>query len=214
MAYDVILFDIDGTLCDPGPSIIDSAKFALNELGIHETNEANLRRLVGPPLEHSFRDYYGFDEATIAHATALFRKKLQKDGISLYTPYPGIPELLENLQKQNKILAIVTSKIDYIAKQALESTNLLSYFQVIGAQRANDITKKEATLLRVLQELKVSDKSSIVMIGDRMHDIEAANANEIDSIGVLWGYGAKEELEKEGATHIIKNANELSSRLM
>lgn len=102
MAYDIILFDIDGTLCDPGISIIESARFALAELGIDEADETALRRFVGPPLEHAFRDYYGFDETKVNQAVSIFRDKLQKDGIKLYKAYDGIPELLEILQKSRK----------------------------------------------------------------------------------------------------------------
>lgn len=104
MAYDIILFDIDGTLCDPGASIIESARYALAELDINETDEVALRRFVGPPLEHAFRDYYNFDEVKTKQAVSFFRKKLQKDGIKLYKPYPGIPELLKKYMNRAKQL--------------------------------------------------------------------------------------------------------------
>ena len=93
MAYETILFDIDGTLCDPGISIIESARYALAEMGIEETDEEALRRFVGPPLEHTFSDYYDFDEEKTAMAVSLFRDKIRKDGIQLYKTYDGIPEL-------------------------------------------------------------------------------------------------------------------------
>lgn len=214
MAYDVILFDIDGTLCDPGISIIESARFALAELGIDEADEVALRRFVGPPLEHAFRDYYGFDEAKVNQAVGLFRDKLQKDGIKLYKAYDGVAELLEILQKAGKTTAVVTSKIEHIAKDALASTRLLKYFDIIGAQQQNEVVEKEVILSRVLEQLSVSDKSRVVMIGDRKHDIEAANVHGLDSIGVLWGYGSAEEFKNEGATHIVSDANELAQILV
>jgi phosphoglycolate phosphatase len=214
MAYDIILFDIDGTLCDPGISIIESARFALAELGVDETDGIALRRFVGPPLEHAFRDYYGFDEVTVNLAVSIFRDKLQKDGIKLYKAYDGIPELLETLQKAGKTTAVVTSKIEHIAKDALASTGLLKYFDIIGAQQSNEVVEKEVILSRVLDRLNVSDKSRVIMIGDRKHDIEAANAHGLDSIGVLWGYGSIEEFKNEGSTHIVSDANELASVLI
>ncbi len=209
MAYDIILFDIDGTLCDPGTSIIESARFALAELGVSEADEAALRRFVGPPLEHAFRDYYGFDEIKTNQAVSLFRDKLQKDGIKLYKAYDDIPELLEGLQKAGKITAVVTSKIEHIAKDALTSTGLLKYFDIIGAQQSYEVVEKEIILSRVLNRLNVSDKSKTVMIGDRKHDVEAANVHGIDSIGVLWGYGSAEEFRNEGSTYTVSNADEL-----
>lgn len=213
MTYDTILFDIDGTLCDPGVSIIESARYALETLGINETDETALRRFVGPPLEHAFRDYYGFDEAKVNTAVALFRDKLQKDGVKLYKAYDGIPELMDELQTSGKTLAIVTSKINHIAKEALESTGLLRYFTVIESQRPNEVVEKEVILSRALNELNITDKSSVVMVGDRKHDVEAANVHGIDSIGVLWGYGSADEFRSEGATHIARDAKELKRLL-
>lgn len=209
MAYSTVLFDIDGTLCDPGISIIESARYSLAQMGIHETDEKALRRFVGPPLEHAFSDYYGFDQTSTTKAVAFFRQKLLKDGIKLYTTYDGIPELLAKLQAEGKTLAIVTSKIDHIAKHALETTGLLQYFNVIGAQQANEVVHKETILSRVLEELDVNDRSTVIMVGDRMHDVEAANTHGVDSAGVLWGYGSTEEFEKEGATYIVSTAQEL-----
>ncbi len=209
MAYSTLLFDIDGTLCDPGVSIIESARYALDNMGIQETDEKALRRFVGPPLEHAFRNYYGFDEANTRKAVAFFREKLQKDGLKLYKTYNGIPELLARLQAEGKHLAIVTSKIEHIARDALESTGLLAYFDIIGAQQPHEVVHKETILSRVLEKLGQDDTSSILMIGDRMHDIEAANTHGIDSAGVLWGYGSSEEFEKEGATYTVNDAREL-----
>lgn len=139
---------------------------------------------------------------------------MQNDGINLYTVYPGIPELLQQLTEAGKNLAVVTSKIDYIAKMALESTGLLDYFQVIGAQQSEVVVHKELILYRVLSELCVDDTASVVMIGDRRHDIEAANEHGIDSIGVLWGYGTAEELTQEGAKSTVKDTNELRVMLV
>lgn len=214
MAYSIILFDIDGTLCDPGRSLIESARYALAELGVEENDEAALRRFVGPPLEHSFRDYYGFDDAKTKQACMIFRDKLQKDGIKLYTAYPGIAELLQNLHDAGKTTEIVTSKMENIARAALDSTGIISYFDIIGAQQPGEIIKKEVILSRVLKQLNISDKTKVVMIGDRMHDIEAANTHGIDSIGVLWGYGSIEEFKDEGATYTVENTSELRALLL
>lgn len=166
---------------------------------------------MGPPLEHAFRDYYNFNEDKIKKAVTLFREKLQKDGIKLYKAYDGVPELLEELHQRGKTLAIVTSKIDHIAKTALESTKLHQYFEVIGTQQVHKVVQKEVILARVLKELNVKSETSVVMVGDRMHDVEPANKHNIDSIGVLWGYGSESELREEGSTYIAHNTQELKS---
>lgn len=214
MTYKTILFDVDGTLCDPGKSMIECAKYALSKFNIHETDEANLRRLIGPPLEHAFQDYYDFDEATSNQAVAYFRDMMQSEGIELYEAYPGIPELLDDLQKAGKQLAVVTSKIDHIAKETLARTGLIQYFDFVSAQQPNVVVKKEEILAKALNELGVTNCSTVVMIGDRRHDIEAAKAHDIDSIGVIWGYGDRDELESEGATHTVTDTKELRELLL
>ena len=214
MSYSTIFFDVDGTLCDPGKSMIECAKYALSKFDIHETDETKLRRLIGPPLEHAFQDYYDFDEAKANQAVTYFRDMMQREGIQLYEAYPGIHELLDELQKSDKQLAVVTSKINHIAKETLAKTGLMQYFDFVSAQQPNIVVKKEDVLARALGELGITDYSTVVMIGDRRHDIEAASTHDIDSIGVLWGYGDRNELENEGATHIVASANELKRLLL
>lgn len=194
--------------------MIECARYALSKFDIHETDDENLRRLIGPPLEHAFRDYYGFDEAQSGQAVTHFRDMMQREGVQLYEAYPGISELLNELKQSGRQLAVVTSKIDHIAKETLAKTGLIDYFEFISAQQPNVVVDKEEILTKALSELNVTDNSNVVMIGDRKHDIEAANAHNIDSIGVSWGYGDRDELENEGATNIAVNANELRQLLI
>lgn len=214
MAYKTILFDVDGTLCDPGKSLIECARYALGKFDIHETDDANLRRLIGPPLEHAFRDYYNFDKEQTDQAVEYFREMMQREGVQLYEVYPGIRELLEKLKQADKTVAVVTSKIDHIAREVLTNTDLVQYFDVISAQQPHVVVEKEAILAKALSDLGVTDLSTTVMIGDRKHDIEAAKIHGIDSIGVLWGYGDKKEFQSEDATCIVDNTDELSQLLI
>lgn len=210
MIYTTFLFDVDGTLCDPGKSMVECARYALKQLGINEVNEDNLRRLIGPPLEHAFRDYYGFDEAKADQAVVYFRDMMQREGIQLYEPYPGIAELLKKLHSDGKTLAVVTSKIEHIAIETLTKTGLLQYFDVVSAQQPDVVVNKEVILSKALVDLGVKDLRSVVMIGDRKHDVEAAKVHGVDSIGVLWGYGDEKELINERATYIVKDSAELA----
>lgn len=194
--------------------MIECARYALSKFDIHETDDENLRRLIGPPLEHAFRDYYGFDEAQSEQAVTHFRDMMQREGVQLYEAYPGISELLNELKQSGRQLAVVTSKIDHIAKVTLAKTGLIDYFEFISAQQLNVVVDKEEILTKALNELNVTDTSGVVMIGDRRHDVEAAKTHSIDSIGVLWGYGDQEELEDEGATHIAADTNELKQLLI
>lgn len=214
MAYEAVLFDLDGTLCDPGSSITESAKYALSRLGVTETDDANLHRFVGPPLEHSFHEYYQFDEDATRQAVEFYREKFSEEGIKLYQVYPGIPELLADLSESHKSLAIVTAKIDTFAKAILENSGLIDYFDIIGARKHDEVVKKEVTMAKVLGALPVQQASSVVMVGDRKHDIEATHPFGIDSIGVLYGYGTGEELTESGATHTVKDVAGLRELLL
>ena len=214
MKYKTILFDVDGTLCDPGRSMMECARYALSKFNIIETKEENLRRLIGPPLEHAFRDYYGFNDEQTTQAVAYFRDMMQREGVQLYEPYLGIAELLQTLQNDGCTLAVVTSKIEHIALETLKKTGLSKYFTVVSAQQPNVVVEKEVVLAKALRDLGITDTSSVVMIGDRKHDVEAAQAHGVDSIGVLWGYGSLEELQNEGATYTAKDASQLADILL
>ncbi|MEO5691392.1 MAG: HAD hydrolase-like protein [Candidatus Saccharimonadales bacterium] len=214
MSYNTVLFDVDGTLCDPGKSMIECARYALSKFDIIETDNENLRRLMGPPLEHAFRDYYDFDEEQSTQAVVYFRDMMQREGIRLYEPYPGIPELLKELHDSGKTLAVVTSKIEHIAIETLTKTGLIEYFDTISAQQPNIVVHKEGILKKALNDLKITDLRSVIMIGDRRHDVEAANARSVDSVGVLWGYGTIDEFKNEGATYTVSNSKELSQLLL
>jgi phosphoglycolate phosphatase len=214
MKYSTILFDVDGTLCDPGKSMIECARHALSKFNIDESDDENLRRLIGPPLEHAFRDYYGFDEEKADQAVIYFREMMQREGIQLYEPYSGIAELLKKLHEEGKTLAVVTSKIEHTARETLTKTGLIQYFDTVSAQQPNVVVDKEVILAKALTDLDITDMSSAVMIGDRKHDVEAAKIHGLDSISVLWGYGDKVELKNEGATHIVKDIAELSGLLI
>lgn len=210
MAYSVAFFDIDGTLSNPGNALTESARFALEKMGIIEVDEAKLRRFVGPPLEHSFKEYYGFGDEQAKEATAYYRQYMQDKGVKQTVAYDGIKELLEQLKSGGVRLAVVTSKVDYIAHESLRVTGLGEYFEYVGAEKPGRAIKKQVTLEQALSDVGVQSKSEAVMIGDRRHDVEAAHAVDIDSIGVLWGYGTKVELSTEGAVYIASSPSDVA----
>ncbi|HSW92006.1 MAG TPA: HAD hydrolase-like protein [Candidatus Saccharimonadales bacterium] len=123
-------------------------RYALSQFGIYEAEDENLRRLIGPPLEHAFRDYYGFDEVKSDRVVVYFRAMMHKEGIQLYVPYPGIAETLKELKDSGKRLAVVTSKIDHIARETLRRTGLIDYFEVISAQQPGVVVDKEVILAK------------------------------------------------------------------
>ena len=197
--YQSILFDLDGTLTDSAPGIIRSVQYALKKYGITEADE-NLRKFIGPPLIHSFQKFFGFDHDKAMEAVQFYREYFTTGGMFENSVYPGIPELLSDLKNAGKQLLVVTSKPEPFAEQIVEHFGLKEYFDAVcGAAMDETRTKKEEVLAYALSEMQI-DPNSAVMIGDRENDAEAARELGVDCIGVLYGYGSREELSAADCT--------------
>ena len=193
-----IFFDLDGTLTDSAPGIIHSVQYALKKYGI-EAEENDLRSFIGPPLVHSFQERFGFDHDKALEAVAYYREYFTAGGMFENSVYPGVEEMLQKLKEDGLMLAVATSKPEFFSKQILEHFALTRYFDFIGGAAMDETrTTKVEVLSYALQELQV-DPAKAVMIGDRENDMEAASLLGTESIGVLYGYGSKEELAHAGA---------------
>ena len=211
MPYDLIIFDLDGTLTDPRLGITRSHQYALAAFGFNEELE-NLEKFIGPPLRDVYRDYYGMSEADIEKAVIVFREYFAQTGIFENEVYPGISELLQRLKAHGKTLAVATGKAKLYAEKILEYFYLDRYFDYVsGDEMDGSLTKhgKRDIVRMVMEKLDPQRKMKAVMIGDRYHDIEGAHDNEIDGIGVLWGFGSVAELEDADADIIVQSTDEL-----
>lgn len=213
MTYQIIFFDLDGTLIDPKTSITSSVQYALSKFNINEELET-LIPFIGPPLNKSFQKFYNFNDKKSMQAVVYFREHLSKEGIHSISVYKGIIELLEKLKKKNKKLVIVTSKSTPSAIEVLEYVKLKEYFDaIIGCKLDLSNADKPSLVKEALSLFPERAKTSFVMVGDKEHDIIGAQANSIDSIGVLYGYGSNKEIEKSKPTYIAKTIDELTKLL-
>ncbi|WP_394922968.1 HAD family hydrolase [uncultured Robinsoniella sp.] len=209
-----LLFDLDGTLTDPQEGITNSVAYALSKYGIHVEDRTSLNKFIGPPLKDSFMEYYGFPKAQAEEAVWKYREYFNEDGIFENKVYPGIPKMLQRLKEQGKILIVATSKPTVYAKRILERFELIQYFEdVQGSEMDGSRTKKDEVIRYALEQNKISDKAQAVMIGDREHDIIGACKCGLDSIGVLFGYGSRKELEDCGAGQIVDSVSMLEEIL-
>ncbi|HEY8598374.1 MAG TPA: HAD family hydrolase [Thermomicrobiales bacterium] len=214
MAYEIILFDLDGTLTDPTEGITKSVQHALAQFGIEEPL-ANLRSFIGPPLHQSFASRYGFDEAQTWRAVETYRDYFSRQGMYENLLFDGISALLGALREQGKTLYIVTSKPTHFAAPIAAHFELDGFFAgIIGANL--DLTNSDkATLVRQALALHPgADPAAFVMIGDREHDIIGARANGIAAIGVTYGAGTPAELAEARASHIVNSVAELRGLLL
>lgn len=208
--YQYILFDLDGTLTDPGLGITNSVRYALNKFGIEAPDRAALYRFIGPPLLDSFVEFYGFSEAKGALAVQYYREYFGDRGLYENQVYPGVPELLSALKGMGRTLLLATSKPEEYAVEILKHFHLDQYFDfVAGATMDGSRSKKADVIAHALDLGRVARRSGAVMVGDREHDILGAARMELDSIGVLYGYGSEGELRAAGADYIVKTPADL-----
>lgn len=208
--YQYILFDLDGTLTDPGIGITNSVMYALKKFQIEVEDRTTLFKFIGPPLKASFEKYYGFSKEESELALQYYREYFRPYGLYENKVYDGVRELLIELKKQNKTLLLATSKPEEFAIEILKHFDLYPYFDfVAGATMDSSRVKKADVILYALQSYGVSVLSSAIMIGDREHDILGAKQVGLDSIGVLYGYGDYEELKEAGATYIAENTEDI-----
>jgi phosphoglycolate phosphatase len=213
--YDVILFDLDGTLTDPKLGITQSVQYSLASFGINEPCLDNLDKFIGPPLKDSFKEFYGFDDYKADEAIIKYREYFSVKGMYENIVYPLIPKLLDALSVQGRTLVVATSKPTVFAEKILEHFELAKYFSlVVGSNLDGSRVKKGEVIQCALEEMGLKDYDKIVMIGDRKHDIIGAKEVEIDSIGVMYGYGSREEFEAADATYIVDSVSDLEQLLL
>lgn len=208
--YDVILFDLDGTLTDSGSGITNSVAYSLRKYGIEVTDRTELYKFIGPPLKESFEKYYGFSAEEAAKAVGYYREYYVDKGLFENAVYEGIEELLQAIQDSGKIAIVATSKPEIFARRILEHFHIAKYFiYIVGANMDETRTKKEEVISYVLQNCNIPEHSKVLMIGDREHDILGAKKAGLDSLGVLFGYGDYEELKNAGATYIAESVKDI-----
>lgn len=195
-----MLFDLDGTLTDPGLGITNSVMYALRKFGVDVPERSQLYPFIGPPLKDSFRSCYGFSDEQCELAVTYYREYFKKKGMFENEVYDGIHDLLTRLKASGRSLIVATSKPEVFAVDILRHFDLYKYFDFVAGATLNDFRNKKADIIRYALESCGIAKSSAVMIGDRKHDMIGAKENGLDSIGVLYGYGTYDELKTAGAT--------------
>jgi phosphoglycolate phosphatase len=210
--YQNVLFDLDGTLTDPGLGITNSVAHALRRWGIQAPERSELYKFIGPPLADSFERFYGFSRADAEKSVEYYREYFRDKGIYENALYPGAEELLRKLKDSGRMVVLATSKPEEFAKRILGYFHIEKYFDfVAGASMDGSLIKKGDVIAYALKSAHVTDLKGTVMVGDREHDIIGANENGIDSIGVLFGYGDLAELKGAGATYIAGSVDEIFS---
>ncbi len=215
--YKYILFDLDGTLTDSAPGIIRSVQYALEKCGKGSWNSSDLFCFIGPPLKESFIRFCGMTPEEAAAGLIFYRERFARLGMFENSVYHGIPELLEQLLSNDKILAVATSKPEAYAREILEHYKLAPYFATITGPGFNgELPTKADVITETLQRLdvKTNAKTSTVMLGDRQHDAIGAQQNGIAILGAGYGYGAPGELAAAGVKQIVARPEDFLDLLL
>ena len=200
--YKAALFDLDGTISDSGPGIMNSVRYALERMEMAPLPEETLRRFVGPSLLYSFVTYAGMTEEEGWKAIDYYRERYLGGEVFNLTIYEGLPQLLELLGRNGVLCAVVTAKPQAMAQKILERFDLEKYFVSLTGPDMDGLTNEKVDLIRrALARLGLENRDA-VMIGDTRFDIIGAKNAGCDSIGVTYGYGTREELEENGADHL------------
>lgn len=212
---EIVLFDLDGTLTDAAPGIVNGMRIVFDRFGIDQPDDATMRTHLGPPLAVTWREHYGFTDEQITQALAIYREYYHDVGMFENEVFDGIPQLLKQLRGDGITLATATSKPDFSATRIIEHFGLIEYFTFIGAANLEGTRDSKALVIEhTLEQLEANARTHrILMVGDRHHDVHGAREHGIDTIGVLWGYGDAQELTEAGTIALVESPAHLAAVL-
>jgi phosphoglycolate phosphatase len=208
-----ILLDLDGTLIDSRPGIAASCEAALHALGHTPDPSFDVTPLIGPPMPQvigRLLERYGDDR--VDAGIAAYRAHYGETGLHLATIYPGIADALPHLSA-NAHCFVVTSKRSIYAQRIVESLGLAVWFRGVYGTEPDGSLDDKADLIAAVLRAEELDPRETVMVGDRLHDVLGAHANDLRAIGVLWGYGSRAELESAGADALADKPDDLLRRI-
>ncbi len=216
MRYTHVFFDMDGTLLDTGVGVKSAFQYALRALGVPAPPAEQLDYVLGPPLYWSFHEKIGLPEAQAVQAVAAYREYYERTGLWQCHVFAGVPALLQSLHGDGVHLGVVTGKPEEFACTLLEYFGLRGLFDfVVGTARDDRSAEKKHLLQRAFAAAGLAEgqRGGVLMVGDRCYDIDGARQTGIDSMGVLYGYGARQELADHGATLLVATADEARALL-
>lgn len=208
MRYDVVLYDLDGTLVDTVPVIVESFQRAFLEIVGHTEDEAFILSTIGLPLEYAFA---GYDLPIQESLTKVYRRENAKLlGVSVRV-FEGVMEGLALLNAMGVRQGVVTSKRRDTALISIKQFEMDPFFEVIISGEDTNIHKPNPEpLLYALQKMGISDLSRVLYVGDSVHDLSCAGSAGVDSAAVNWTYMPKSELAAEKPRYWLGRLTDLS----
>lgn len=210
--YDAILFDVDGTLIDSAPGILDTLAEVFRAMGVNPDG-MDLHRYLGPPLRKSFGEHFS-DPARIEQATELYRASYAVRGSHLCTPYPGAAAMLQRLHEAGFVLCTATSKPTQVVEPILQEQGLAHWFDFIGGASMDAARDTKTDVVRYVLAQPQLRGRRVLMVGDRQDDMRGAADCGLDAAAVLYGYGSRAELEPFAPVFFAASCQDLADRLL
>lgn len=209
--YDYVLFDFDGTVTDTGEGILKSLQYSFSAMGHEVPDLSDLKKFIGPPIHYSYTTFYGISEEDVGDYIKKYRERYREKGIYECYVYEGMRETIETLRNKGVKIGIASSKPVSLIYDVMNHLGITELFDAVTGVTVDDSNHSGKTFLVLdcMEKLGAADKSRVLMVGDRKFDLDGASGAGVDSCGVLFGYGSKEEFLKHNATYIIEKAEDL-----
>jgi phosphoglycolate phosphatase len=204
----ILLLDLDGTLVDPAVGIIGSVRYALQKMGAPVADDDDLRWIIGPPIRASFSRLLG-GRGDIEAAVAAYRERYAAGGLFEAKPYPGMLDVLKARVGHGTRLILCTAKAKLFAQRVVDHFGFAPLLSAVYGAEMGGRFEDKADLIAHILSSEALDPGELCMVGDREHDARAASRHGIPTVGVLWGYGSREELVSAGAAIVIAQPSEL-----
>ena len=213
-SYDIIAFDLDGTLSDPAAGLVEGFVYAFRKMGIDYGERESLKRVIGPPLIETWMPEFGLSYDEAERAVILFREYYNIYGWWDNKMYPGIPELLAELKQRGKTVVLTTSKPEDTALDVLSLFDIRKYFDFVGGASSHKTRERKSEVIDyVLDYVGIGTspeaRARVILVGDRVYDAKGAAECGIDSVGVLWGHGSLEEISSSGFTYTAESPEDV-----
>ena len=209
--YDYVIFDFDGTVVDTGEGILKSLQYSFKEMGREVPDLNDLKKFIGPPIYYSYTTFYGVSEDEVGDYIKKYRERYKVKGIYECALYDGMVELLDELKKNGIKIGIASSKPLHLIYSVADYLKITDKFDAIVCVKIDDSNHSSKTqlILDAMEEMGATDKSKVLMVGDRLFDLDGAAGAGVDSCGAIWGYGNKEEFIEHNATYIVYKTAEI-----